>query len=94
MATNSPRGVYPGVPTPMRAITTPLRSSAAPPIPPASQPYVWPWAGGVLPVLLLRKAYLTGTAASPAPLVQKSLAPPLRARTHRRTSSPRSAFSR
>ncbi|KAJ7689308.1 hypothetical protein B0H17DRAFT_1180303 [Mycena rosella] len=133
MASNSPRGVYPGVPTPIRAITTPLRSSAAPPIPPASQLYeplakgvlhrrlttrIFPytalvcvissalwlfwirrfsiarllgasgalWAGGVLPVLLLRKAYLTVTrtsAASPALLVQKSFAPPLRARTHR-----------
>ncbi|KAJ7689305.1 hypothetical protein B0H17DRAFT_1202424 [Mycena rosella] len=48
------------------------------------------WAGGVLPVLLLRKAYLAVTrtsAASPALLVQKSFAPPLGARS-RRTSSP------
>ncbi|KAJ7131384.1 nucleoporin protein Ndc1-Nup-domain-containing protein [Mycena epipterygia] len=119
--------------TPIRAITTPLRSSAAPPIPPASQLYeplakavlrrrltnriflytsiisvlgtaLWLawigrfdatrfiaasvaiWAGGMLPVVLLRKFYLTVTrtsAASPLLLVQKSLAPPLSARTVR-----------
>ncbi|KAJ7768693.1 hypothetical protein DFH07DRAFT_1008013 [Mycena maculata] len=120
-----------GYPTPIRAITTPLRSSAAPPIPPASQLYeplakavlrrrltnriflytslictagtaLWLvsisnftfarlfgasatlWAGGILPVILMRKAYLTVTrtsAPSPLLLVKKSLAPPLSART-------------
>ncbi|KAJ7983286.1 hypothetical protein DFH06DRAFT_717930 [Mycena polygramma] len=121
----------PGVPTPIRAITTPLRSSAAPPIPPAAQLYeplakavlrkrltgrIFPytfllalastaltllyvggfgltrllgagaalWLGGVLPVVVVRKAWLTVTrtsAPSPHLLLQKSLAPPLRART-------------
>ncbi|KAJ6513634.1 hypothetical protein C8R47DRAFT_1190620 [Mycena vitilis] len=121
----------PGVPTPIRAITTPLRSTAAPPIPPAAQLYeplakavlrkrltgrIFPytfllalgsaaltllyvggfgltrllgagvalWVGGVLPVVVVRKAWLTVTrtsAPSPHLLLQKSLAPPLRART-------------
>ncbi|KAF8211631.1 hypothetical protein K438DRAFT_52829 [Mycena galopus ATCC 62051] len=134
---------------PIRAITTPLRSSAAPPIPPPSQLYeplakavlrrrlarrIFPWTlgvamfataclwfvvgdtrtgkgghraghqggssmgvgarllgaglalwvGGVLPLVLLRKAWLTVThtsAPSPLLLLQKSLAPPLRSRT-------------
>ncbi|KAF7369361.1 hypothetical protein MVEN_00264700 [Mycena venus] len=129
MASSTPRVA--GVPTPIRAITTPLRSSAAPPIPPASQLYeplakavlrrrltnrIFPytflvalagavlsffwvgrlaltrvmgvgvgmWLGGVLPVILLRKAYLTVThtsAPSPLLLLQKSFAPPLRTRT-------------
>ncbi|KAF7377261.1 hypothetical protein MSAN_00146400 [Mycena sanguinolenta] len=138
------------VPTPIRAITTPLRSSTAPPIPPASQLYeplakavlrrrlarrIFPyslgvagvaclafgfffgfgsasrsggnhththkhgagggvggvvleilglWVAGVLPVIFLRKAYLTVThtsAPSPLQLVKNSLAPPLRTRT-------------
>ncbi|KAJ6564437.1 nucleoporin protein Ndc1-Nup-domain-containing protein [Mycena capillaripes] len=131
MASTTPR--VSGVPTPIRAITTPLRSSVAPPIPPASQLYeplakavlrrrltnrIFPytllgsvagtalflvfngsfaltrllgasvalWVGGVLPVILLRKAYLTVThtsAHSPLLLVKKSLAPPLSARTTR-----------
>ncbi|KAJ6483555.1 hypothetical protein C8R47DRAFT_1197315 [Mycena vitilis] len=121
----------PGVPTPIRAITTPLRSSVAPPIPPAAQLYeplaksvlrkrltgrIFPytfllalasaalsllyvgdlgltrllgagvalWVGGVLPVVVVRKVWLTVTrtsAPSPHLLLQKSLAPPLRVRT-------------
>ncbi|KAJ7779023.1 hypothetical protein B0H16DRAFT_1878634 [Mycena metata] len=122
--------------TPIRAITTPLRSTAAPPIPPPSALYIplaknvlqrrlarrifpftfaiclgvsvlwlaWMdgvgkmkvgrvigatlglWVGSVVPVVLVRKAYLTvthTTAPSPFLLLQKSfLAPgPLRART-------------
>ncbi|KAJ6598073.1 hypothetical protein DFH09DRAFT_1271912 [Mycena vulgaris] len=128
MASPSPR-----IPVAIRAITTPLRSSAAPAIPPAAQLYaplakavlhrrltrrilpytallclvlatfqlasisrlsagrvvgtaVALWTGGVLPVLLLRKAHLTVTrthAPSPLLLLQKSMAPPLRARTLR-----------
>ncbi|KAJ7220832.1 nucleoporin protein Ndc1-Nup-domain-containing protein [Mycena pura] len=120
-----------GFPTPIRAITNPLRSSAPSPIPPASQLYeplakavlrrrltnriflhtalislagafswlLWIgrpgflhvlgvsvalWVGGVLPVILLRKVYLTvshTSAPSPLLLVQKSLAPPLSSRT-------------
>ncbi|KAJ7646827.1 nucleoporin protein Ndc1-Nup-domain-containing protein [Roridomyces roridus] len=131
MAANTPRSAFSGVPTPIRAITTPLRSTVAPPIPPASELYeplakavlrrrltnriflytslistvgtsVWLfwtgrltltrlfiasltlWAGGILPVILLRKSYLTvthTTAPSPLLLVQKSLAPPLSSRT-------------
>ncbi|KAJ6482732.1 hypothetical protein C8R45DRAFT_1215438 [Mycena sanguinolenta] len=133
------------VPTPIRAITTPLRSTSAPPIPPASQLYeplakavlrrrlarrIFPysfavagvaclafgfffghtntntnkhgagaggwtmasvalevlgmWVAGVLPVIFLRKAFLTVThtsAPSPLLLLRKSLAPPLRTRT-------------
>ncbi|KAJ7488954.1 hypothetical protein FB451DRAFT_1521815 [Mycena latifolia] len=117
----------PGAPTPIRVITMPLRSSAAPPIPAAAQLYeplakavlrrrltarifpatgllcvfaagVWlasigrvngsgvgvlgaaagMWVAAVLPVLLVRKAFLTVTrtsAPSPLLLLQKSLAP-------------------
>ncbi|KAJ7488930.1 hypothetical protein FB451DRAFT_1361983 [Mycena latifolia] len=141
MASPSARPVaIPGALTPIRAITTPLRSSAAPPIPAAAQLYeplakavlrrrltarIFPatgllcvlfagmwlasigrlsgsgvgvlgvlgaaagmWLGAVLPVLLVRKAFLTVTrtsAPSPLLLLQKSLAPntALRARTVR-----------
>ncbi|KAJ7176907.1 hypothetical protein C8R46DRAFT_1077674 [Mycena filopes] len=137
MASTSMRGqgsafTTPGLPTPIRAITTPLRSTAAPPIPPPSALYeplaksilqrrltrrifpltfgvcvgaavVWlPWIGAlglrpvfgaamgtwvcaVVPVVLVKKAYLTvthTTAASPFLLLKKSVTPgPLRART-------------
>ncbi|KAJ6586712.1 hypothetical protein B0H10DRAFT_2094665, partial [Mycena sp. CBHHK59/15] len=109
----------PSVPTPIRAITTPLRTRAAPPIPPAGELYeplakavlrrrlthriflptallalvhaaVWlAWLGrfGAARVLFVGfHAYLTVThtsAPSPPLLLQKSLAPPLRARTLR-----------
>ncbi|KAJ7100883.1 nucleoporin protein Ndc1-Nup-domain-containing protein [Mycena belliarum] len=131
MASPAQRPSLPSAPTPIRAITTPLRSSAPPPIPAASELYaplakavlrrrltarIFPytfllcatastlwltwighlsatraggaavvmWGGGVLPVLVVRKAYLTVTrtsAPSPSLLFQKSLAPPLRRRT-------------
>ncbi|KAK7033262.1 hypothetical protein R3P38DRAFT_3265211 [Favolaschia claudopus] len=125
------RAAATNVPTPIRAITTPLRTTAAPPIPPASQLYeplaksvlrrrlttrIFPysllvsllstalsllwfgrfsllrlagasvalWLGGLLPVVFLRKSYLTVThtsAPSPLSLLNKSFTPPLSKRT-------------
>ncbi|KAJ7488938.1 hypothetical protein FB451DRAFT_1390134 [Mycena latifolia] len=88
----------PGAPTPIRAITTCLCSSAAPPIPAAAQLYeplakavlrrrIFPatgalgvgllgllgaaagmWVAAMLPVLLVRKAFLTGASFLSFPL--------------------------
>ncbi|KAJ7437446.1 hypothetical protein B0H11DRAFT_2107189 [Mycena galericulata] len=65
MASSSPRGGYPSVPTPIRAITTPLRSSVAPPIPPASQLYE-PLAKAVLRRRLTNRIFLYTSLISAA----------------------------